>query len=207
MKSICIIPARGGSKRIKKKNIKIFFGKPILQWTYETIRKSKIFDKIVLTSDSDEVLNIGKKIGFDILIKRPKKLSNDYVGTVPVIKHAINYLSHQFILTKKICCIYPCNPFIHEKDLNKANKLVSKNLNNFVYAITNYSHPVDHHGGDFFGGEGLGLAPEADLQKGAAAILRDDLERPAHHAHLDRSIVKPAADEALGVENGVGCIR
>jgi N-acylneuraminate cytidylyltransferase len=143
LENVAIIPARIGSKRIKKKNIKFFFGKPILQWTYETIRKSKIFDKIALTSDSDEVLNIGKKIGFDILIKRPKKLSNDYVGTVPVIKHAINYLSHQFILTKKICCIYPCNPFVHEKDLSKANKLVSKNLNNFVYAITNYSHPVE----------------------------------------------------------------
>jgi pseudaminic acid cytidylyltransferase len=143
LENVAIIPARIGSKRIKKKNIKIFFGKPMLQWTYEIVKKSKIFDKIVLTSDSDQILNIGKKIGFDILIKRPKKLSNDYAGTVPVVKHSINYLMNQLIFVNKVCCVYPCNPFILDKDLKKANSLAKKNINNFIFPITNYSHPVE----------------------------------------------------------------
>lgn len=143
LENVAIIPARIGSKRIKKKNIKMFYGKPMLQWTYEIIKKSKIFNKIVLTSDSDQILNIGKKIGFDILIKRPKKLSNDYVGTVPVVKHAINFLFNQSIAINKTCCVYPCNPFILNKDLKKANKLASKNINNFIFPITNHSHPIE----------------------------------------------------------------
>ena len=143
LESVAIIPARIGSKRIKKKNIKFFYGKPILQWTYEIIKKSKIFNKIVLTSDSDQILNIGKKIGFDILIKRPKKLSNDYVGTVPVIKHAINSLIKQSIVTNKVCCVYPCNPFILDKDLKKAINLANNNINNFIFPITNHSHPIE----------------------------------------------------------------
>jgi len=143
LENVAIIPARIGSKRIKKKNIKMFYGKPMLQWTYEIVKKSKIFDKIVLTSDSDQILNIGKKIGFDILIKRPKKLSNDYVGTVPVIKHAINSLIKQSIVSNKVCCVYPCNPFILKKDLKKATYLVKKSINNFIFPITNYSHPIE----------------------------------------------------------------
>jgi pseudaminic acid cytidylyltransferase len=141
--NIAIIPARIGSKRIKRKNIKMFYGKPMLQWTYEIINKSKIFNKIVLTSDSNLILNIGKKIGFDILIKRPKKLSNDYVGTAPVIKHAINFLIKQSIVSNKVCCVYPCNPFILKKDLKKATNLVKKSINNFIFPITNYSHPIE----------------------------------------------------------------
>lgn len=143
LENIAIIPARIGSKRIKKKNIKIFYGKPMLKWTYEIIKNSKIFSKIILTSDSNEILNLGKKIGFDILIKRPKRLSNDYVGTVPVIKHTINYLIKQSIPTNNVCCIYPCNPFILDKDLKKAINLANKNINNFIFPITNYSHPVE----------------------------------------------------------------
>jgi len=124
LENVAIIPARIGSKRIKKKNIKFFYGKPILQWTYEIIKKSKIFNKVVLTSDSHQILNIGKKIGFDILIKRPKGLSNDYIGTAPVIKHAINCLVSQSIMPNKVCCVYPCNPFMQLKISEKEKNLL-----------------------------------------------------------------------------------
>jgi pseudaminic acid cytidylyltransferase len=140
IENIAIFPARIGSKRIKEKNIKIFCGKPILQLTYEIVKKSKIFDKIVLSSDSNKILTLGKKIGFDILIKRSKELSDDYTGTVSVIKHAINYLSGNFKI-KNVCCVYPCNPLLFITDLKKAYSILKKK--NFIFPITSYSHPIE----------------------------------------------------------------
>jgi pseudaminic acid cytidylyltransferase len=140
--NVAIIPARIGSKRIKKKNVKKFYGKPILELTYEIVKKSKIFDKIILSSDSNEILKLGKNIGFDILIKRPKKLSGDYIGTAPVIKHAINFLSHNFKI-KNVCCVYPCNPLIFISDLKKAYSFLKRKNNNFIFPITSYSHPIE----------------------------------------------------------------
>ena len=101
IENIAIIPARIGSKRIKKKNIKKFYGKPILELTYDILKKSKLFNKIILSSDSNEILRLGKNIGFDILIKRPKQLSDDYIGTDEVIAHAIEIL--------KLNKIFRCN--------------------------------------------------------------------------------------------------
>jgi len=76
MVNVAIIPARVGSKRIKNKNIRIFCGKPIIYWTIKKIRKSNLFDKIIVSSDSKKILNISKKFGADIVIRRDQKLSN-----------------------------------------------------------------------------------------------------------------------------------
>lgn len=141
LKNIAIVPARIGSKRIKKKNIKLFFSKPIIKWTLDILKKSKIFDKIVLTSDSKKILKIGKSIGFDILIKRPKALADDFTGTKIVMQHAINFLEKDFLLNN-VCCVYPCNPFIEAKYLKKALKYIMRDKNNYVFPITNYSHPI-----------------------------------------------------------------
>ena len=81
LKNIAIVPARIGSKRIKEKNIKLFHGKPIIIWTLETIKKSKIFDKIFISTDSLKIINIIKKYNFNNFINRNKKLSDDYTGT------------------------------------------------------------------------------------------------------------------------------
>lgn len=140
--NIAIIPARIGSKRIKKKNIKLFNSRPIIEWAFIIAKKSKLFDKIILTSDSDKILKLGKKIGFDILVKRPKKYSSDFIGTAPVIKHAIQLLKKK-INFDNVCCIYPCNPFIQVKDLKRSILKIKKNENNFIYLITNYSHPIE----------------------------------------------------------------
>ena len=117
--NIAILPARIGSKRIKKKNIKFFNGKPILAWTFQILVKSKIFDKIIISSESDVVLKIAKKIGFREAIKRPKRLADNITVTKEVIKHAIKELEKKYDLDN-ICCVYPCNPFIKIKDLKKS---------------------------------------------------------------------------------------
>jgi len=137
---IAIIPARAGSKRIKNKNIKLFCGKPIIYWTIKKIKKSNLFDKIIVTSDSNKILNISKKCGADILIKRNKKLSNDFTPTHPVINHSILSLSNLSI--NKVCCFYPCNPFLNILDIKKAFILQKKNKNKFICSISKYPHPI-----------------------------------------------------------------
>lgn len=142
IKSIAIIPARAGSKRIKNKNIKKFNSYPMIEWAYKIARNSMLFDKIILSSDSDKILKLGKKIGFDILIKRPLKLATDRIGTTPVIAHAIKSIK-DIISFDNVCCIYPCNPFIQVKDLKNSIKILKKNKNNIIFSITNFSHPIE----------------------------------------------------------------
>lgn len=116
---VVIIPARGGSSRVKSKNIKKFFDKPIIKLTYDIIRKTNIFDKIVLTSDSQNIINRCKNFGFDQIIKRPQELGQDNVGIEEVINHSIEVLDKKFVL-KSICCIFPCSPLLKKKNDNQS---------------------------------------------------------------------------------------
>ena len=125
-KNTAIFIARSGSERIKNKNIKQFYGKPIIYWTYKIIKNSKIFQNIVLSSDSEKILKVGKKIGFDFLIKRPKKISDNYSNTEQVISHAIKNLSKSMKI-ENICCVYPCSIFIKIGSLRKAFTILKKN--------------------------------------------------------------------------------
>ena len=131
---IAIIPARSGSKRIKKKNIKSFYSKSMIYWAIKRIKESELFDFICVSYDSNEILNIAKKYGVEILIKRPKTLADDNTPTKPVIKHAIKELEKRKIRFDTICCVYPCNPFIFITDLKKAFKIV-RNIS--IFPMTN----------------------------------------------------------------------
>jgi pseudaminic acid cytidylyltransferase len=139
---IAIIPARFGSKRIKKKNIKLFYSKPMIVWTLKKLTESNFFDKIVVTSDSKKILNISKNNGADILIHRPKKLSGDIVGTLPVISHALKQLKKYNYNESYVCCVYPCNPFLNLKDVKNGFLRMKKNLTKFIFPVTEYSHPI-----------------------------------------------------------------
>ena len=100
--NIAIIPARIGSKRIKNKNVKVFYNKPIIYWTIKTLKKSKLFKSIVVTSNSEKILNYSKKIGCNILIKRQQNVSNDKATTHAAIKHALKNLNLKSLLIVKI---------------------------------------------------------------------------------------------------------
>jgi len=140
MVNVAIIPARVGSKRIKNKNIRIFCGKPIIYWTIKKIRKSNLFDKIIVSSDSKKILNISKKFGADIVIRRDQKLSNDFAPILPVINDSILRLNSLSI--NNVCCFHPCNPFLNILDIKKAFTLQKKNKNKFISSVSNYSHPI-----------------------------------------------------------------
>ena len=140
--NIAILPARIGSKRIKKKNIKFFNGKPILAWTFQILDKSKLFDKIVISTENNTVLKVAKKIGFKEFIKRPKRLADNITVTQKVIKHAIKELEKKYEFDN-VCCVYPCNPFIKISDLKKAFSILKKKNNAFIFPISRYTHPIE----------------------------------------------------------------
>jgi N-acylneuraminate cytidylyltransferase len=139
---IAIIPARFGSKRIKKKNIKLFYSKPMIIWLIERLKKSNFFDKIFVSSDSNKILNIVKKKSYIFTIKRPQSLSGDQIGIQPVISHAIQKIKKNDN-PQHICCIYPCNPFLNIDDLKKSFKEFRNNEKKFLFSVAQYTHPIE----------------------------------------------------------------
>jgi len=137
--NIAIIPARQGSKRIKNKNIKLFFKKPIIYHTINILKKSKIFDYIIITSDSNKILNYCKKQDCDILVKRSKDVSDDQATTHAAIKHALKKLKIKIQNDDKIFCIYPCNPLLQIADIKKSIAILGKNKKNYIFTVSKNS--------------------------------------------------------------------
>lgn len=139
---IAIIPARAGSKRIKNKNIKFFFTKPIIYWTISFLKKSNMFKHIIVTSDSPKILKLSKKFGSDLQVLRPKKYSTGSATIDDTIKHAIEYLETKEIKIENIGCFFPCNPFLNIQDLINAFKILKNNNNAFVLSVSKFKHPI-----------------------------------------------------------------
>ena len=140
---IAIIPARGGSKRIKNKNIKIFNGKPIIYWSIKTAINSKIFDKVVVSTDSEKIKAIAEKFGATVPFLRPKKLSDDFTPTRDVIKHAINFVSKNSEVDEDFCCIYPTSPLLEKKTLINSYKIFKKyKKKKYIFSAVKFSYPV-----------------------------------------------------------------
>lgn len=115
--AIAIIPARGGSKRIPKKNIKDFFGKPLIAYSIEAALASDLFEKVIVTTDDEEIADIARKYGAQVPFIRPKELSDDFTGTKDVIDHAVQYLESRGEHYKYICTIYATAPLLQKEYL------------------------------------------------------------------------------------------
>ena len=140
--NIVIIPARGGSQRIKKKNIKDFCGKPIIAYSIEAAKKSKIFDRIIVSTDSDEIANVSKKWGAEAPFKRPENISDNYSTTNDVMFHAVNFIIKDKKNVNAVCCLYPTAPFITPQNLKEGLKKFLTGKWKFVFSATKYSYPV-----------------------------------------------------------------
>ncbi len=139
---IAILPARGGSKRIKNKNIINIGGRPMIHNTIQTLKKSKIFDDIIVSTDSIRIKKISIKAGAKIYFTRPKNLSNDHVGTFEVINHTINFLHNKFKrFPKYVCCVYPTSILLNKNDIIQSYKKIKENKWNFVISVTSFGHP------------------------------------------------------------------
>ena len=142
MTNIAIIPARGGSKRIPRKNIKDFFGKPIIAYSIEAALNSGVFDEVMVSTDDIEIAEIAKKYGAKIPFFRSSELSNDMAMTAPVLVEVLNEykkLGNEF---EYGCCIYPCAPFIKPEKLKEGlESMKEKKVDNAV-PVVQFSYPI-----------------------------------------------------------------
>jgi len=140
--SICIIPARGGSKRIPRKNIKEFFGKPMIAWSIEAARKSHIFSKILVSTDDDEIASIAKAMGAEVPFLRPQELADDYASTGDVMAHACRWIMREGMESAVVCCLYPTAPFVQPSDLKEAISIMEAGNWKYVFTVGEYSSPI-----------------------------------------------------------------
>lgn len=141
-KAIAIIPARGGSKRIPRKNIKYFCGKPMIAWSIEAAKKSGMFDHIIVSTDDIEIAEVAKQWGAEVPFIRPTELSDDYVATRPVINHAISMAAALYGQPDYVCCIYATAPFIRAEDIRCGLKKLIEEGCDFAFTVTSFPYPI-----------------------------------------------------------------
>lgn len=143
MKKIAVIPARGGSKRIPRKNIKIFFGEPMIYWTIQAAKKSGLFDEIIVSTEDQEIAEVARLLGAITPFLRPDNLADEFSTTHDVMRHAAQYLNEAGKDYDYLCCLYACSPFIQSEDLIETFDLICKSKKNYyIYPITEYPHPI-----------------------------------------------------------------
>ena len=140
--AVAIIPARGGSKRIPRKNIKLFHGIPLIAYSIKVALKSKLFDKVIVSTDDEEIAKIAIKYGASVPFIRPIQLSDDFTGTGAVVNHALEYLKSVGETYDFVCTIYATAPFLDEKYLIEGfEKLKSSNAKN-AFSCTSMPFPI-----------------------------------------------------------------
>jgi pseudaminic acid cytidylyltransferase len=140
--NLAVIPARFGSKRIPKKNIKNFLNKPIISYSIEAAIRSKCFDKVIVSTDSDEISLIAKNYGAEVPFVRPQSLSDDDADTLSVVRHAIKYFESKEVIFKNICCIYATAPLITPQDIIQSLKKLDSSDVSFSMPVTKYPFPI-----------------------------------------------------------------
>lgn len=143
MSNLCIIPARGGSKRIPGKNIKDFLGKPIIAYSIDTALRSGLFDEVMVSTDDDEIAAVAKLYGAKIPFKRSADRANDFATTAEVLEEVLeNYQKHSRTQFEYVCCLYPCAPFVTESALRSSFDLLAEQKLDSVFPIVQYGFPI-----------------------------------------------------------------
>lgn len=141
MKSLCIIPARGGSKRIPRKNIKPFMGKPIMAYSIEAALKSKLFDEVMVSTDDEEFAKVAIQYGASVPFLRSAATANDYATTVDVLLEVVETYKNQGKIFDNICCLYSTAPFVTPERLIEAFDKLSDVFDG-CFTIVEYSYPI-----------------------------------------------------------------
>ena len=139
---LAIIPARGGSKRIPRKNIKMFCGKPMIAWSIEAALQSACFDQVIVSTDDAEIADVARQWGASVPFMRPAELSDDHTGTIPVIRHAIEWFNGQGKALEQACCLYATAPFVRAEDLHRGLEILEGNDCNYAFSVTSYGFPI-----------------------------------------------------------------
>lgn len=139
---LAVIPARGGSKRIPRKNIKDFCGQPMIAWSIEAAQRSGCFDRIIVSTDDAEIADTARQRGADVPFLRPPELSDDHTGTVPVIAHAIREQAASGQPPELVCCIYATAPFLQAIDLQRGLQTLQDTGADYAFSVTSYAFPI-----------------------------------------------------------------
>lgn len=139
---IAVIPARGGSKRIPRKNIKLFRGKPMIAWSIEAAQKSGLFDQIIVSTDDPEIMSVAKQLGATVPFVRPKELSDDYAGTIPVIAHATQWVLDRGFELQAVCCIYATTPLLQIEDLQRGLEALQSGNWDYAFTVTDFPSSI-----------------------------------------------------------------
>ncbi len=140
--NVAIIPARGGSKRIPRKNIKPFCGKPIIAYSIEAAAVSGLFDRVIVSTDDEEIAAVARAFGASVPFLRPKPLADDFTGTNDVVKHAIHWLESDGKHADYVCCIYATAPFLLPEKLCEGYEKLTASGMSFAFSVTTFPFPI-----------------------------------------------------------------
>lgn len=139
---VAVIPARGGSKRIPRKNIRDFAGKPMIAWSIDVARASGAFDAVIVSTDDADIASVARGLGADVPFIRPAELSDDKTGTTAVVSHAVTVLRERGESPSQVCCLYATAPFVTADDLRGALDLMVRSDARYVFSATSFAAPV-----------------------------------------------------------------
>ncbi|MBO9469660.1 pseudaminic acid cytidylyltransferase [Endozoicomonas sp. G2_2] len=142
MKAVAIIPARGGSKRIPRKNIRDFCGRPIIAWSIQAALESGCFERVIVSTDDEEIAAVARRCGAETPFLRPAALADDYAGTVPVIAHAIEWLQIHGDAPEAVCCLYATAPLVQPEDIRRGRKALESESVDYTFSVTSYAFPI-----------------------------------------------------------------
>ena len=143
MPRLCVIPARGGSKRIPRKNIRIFRGFPMIAWSIKAATEAGCFDRVVVSTDDSQIMEIASSYGAEVPFKRPDALSDDFVGTREVVEHCIHTLRIEGQEYSEVCCLYATAPFVLSSDIESSlSMLMESRPGSVVFSSTSYPFPI-----------------------------------------------------------------
>jgi len=141
--NLCIIPARGGSKRIPRKNIRDFCGKPMIAWSIQAAIASGLFEHIIVSTDDDEIAEVAQAHGAEAPFRRPADLSDDHAGTTAVITHAADWAAQEAGWElQTVCCLYATAPFVRPEDLQQGLQRLQSGDWAFCFTATTYASPI-----------------------------------------------------------------
>lgn len=171
---LAVIPARGGSKRIPRKNVKSFCGKPIIAWSIAAARASGCFNRIVVSTDDDEIAAVARAEGAETPFMRPATLADDHTGTMAVVAHAVQTMETQGSTFNHVCCIYPTAPLLQPASLRAAYERLVSAGTEFAFGVSSYGHPIQR--ALRLGSDGI----VSMFEPSQATVRSQDLE-PAYH--------------------------
>lgn len=140
---IAIIPARGGSKRIPRKNIRPFAGQPLIAYSIKAARECGLFDHVIVSTDDEEIAAIARQHGAETPFVRPAELANDHATTVPVIRQAVQWVQQNLGPVEQVCCIYATAPFLQAAALRAAHQQFEQHrVGGYVFSATSFPFPI-----------------------------------------------------------------